>query len=51
MNIKHRWISIFDFETKKKKRKKIVTSINIDDFPIAIDNDFFIDYYRLLSIC
>ena len=32
------------------KGKKVVTSINIDDFPIEIDNYFFIDSYRLLSI-
>ena len=25
---------------KSKKKKKVVTSINIDDFPIEIDNDF-----------
>ena len=33
--------------------KKVVTSINVDDFPIEIDNYFLsvtIDSYRLLSI-
>ena len=38
------------------KEKKFVTSINIEDFPIAIDDDFnrlfsiTIDSYQLLSI-
>ena len=27
-----------------------MTFINIDDFPMEIDDDFFIDYYRLLLI-
>ena len=27
-----------------------MTSINIDDFPMEIDNDFFIDSYHLLPI-
>ena len=27
-----------------------MTSINIADFPIEIDNEFFIDSYRMLSI-
>ena len=32
--------------------KKVVTSINIDDFPIEIDDGFLsivLDYYRFLS--
>ena len=32
------------------KKTKAVTSTGIDDFPIEIDNDFFIDYYRFPSI-
>ena len=31
-------------------KKKVVTLINIDDFPIEINDDFFIDYYPFLSI-
>ena len=31
-------------------KEKVVTSINVDDFPIKIDDDLFIDSYRLLSI-
>ena len=31
-------------------KEKVGTSINIDDFPIEIDDDLFIDSYRLLSI-
>ena len=31
-------------------KEKVVTSINVDDFPIEIDDDLFIDSYRLLSI-
>ena len=30
-------------------KEKVVTSINVDDFPIEMD-DLFIDSYRLLSI-
>ena len=55
MNIEHQTSMNIDFRFrngKKKKRKKIVTSINIDDFPIAIDNDFLsitIDCYRSVN--
>ena len=45
MNIDYRYRSI-----EIDKEEKVVSSINIDDFPIEIDNDFFIDSYRLLSI-
>ena len=45
MNIDYRYRSI-----EIDKEEKVVSSINIDDFPIDIDNDFFIDSYRLLSI-
>ena len=45
MNIDYRYRSI-----EIDKEDKVVSSINIDDFPIEIDNDFFIDSYRLLSI-
>ena len=45
MNIDYRYRSI-----EIDKEGKVVSSINIDDFPIEIDNDFFIDSYRLLSI-
>ena len=38
-----------DFQCRSMK-KKVVTLINIDDFPIEINDDFFIDYYRFLSI-
>ena len=31
-------------------KEKVVTSINVDDFPIEIDDDLFIDSNRLLSI-
>ena len=45
MNIDYRYRSI-----EIDKEEKVVSSINIDDFPIEIDNNFFIDSYRLLSI-
>ena len=45
MNIDYRYRSI-----EIDKEEKVVSSINIDDFPIEIDNDFFIDSYRLVSI-
>ena len=45
MNIDYRYRSI-----EIDKEEKVMSSINIDDFPIEIDNDFFIDSYRLLSI-
>ena len=45
MNIDYRYRSI-----EIDKEEKVVSSINIDDFPIEIDNDFYIDSYRLLSI-
>ena len=35
-----------DFRYQSIKIEKVVTSIDIDDFPIEIDNDF----YRFLSI-
>ena len=40
MNIDYRYRSI-----EIDKEEKVVSSINIDDFPIEIDNDFFIDSY------
>ena len=46
MNIDFRYRSI-------EIDKKVVTSINIDDFQIEVDNDFLsitIDSFRLLSI-
>ena len=46
----NRWlILISDINRWKSKKKKVVTSIDIDDFPIEIDNDFLsipIDCYR-----
>ena len=47
----NRWlISISDINRSKSTKEKVVTSINIDDLPIEIDNDFFVDYYRFLAI-
>ena len=43
MNIDFRYRSI-------EIEEKVVTSINIDDFQIEVDNVFFIDYYRFRSI-
>ena len=34
------WYQSMDMNQKKKK---VVTLINIDDFPMEIDNDFLID--------
>ena len=31
-------------------KNKVVTLINIDDFPIEINDDFFIDSYQSLFI-
>ena len=39
----------FRYQSKEIEKKKVVTSINIDGFPIEIDNDFLsipIDCYR-----
>ena len=37
----NRWlISISDINRSKSTKEKVVTSINIDDLPIEIDNDF-----------
>ena len=44
MNIDYRYRSI-----EIDKEEKVVSSINIDDFPIEIDNDFLsipVDCYR-----
>ena len=35
---------------RNRQRKIVVTSINIDAFAVEIDDDFFIDCYRLLWI-
>ena len=39
----------FWYRSIEVDREKVVTSIIIDDFPIEIETDFFIDYYRFLS--
>ena len=36
----------FWYQSIEIDKKKVVTSIIIDDFPIEIDDDFFIDCYR-----
>ena len=50
IDIDRRLISISDINRWKSIKKKVLTSINIDEFPIEIDNDFFTDSHRLLSI-
>ena len=49
----NRYLSMIDidfrYQSKEIEKKKVVTSINIDGFPIEIDNDFLsipIDCYR-----
>ena len=52
IDIDGRLILISDIIRWKSIKKKVVTSINIDDFPIEIDNDFLsipIDCYRFLK--
>ena len=49
IDIDRRLISIFDINRWKSIKKKVLTSINNDDFPIEIYNDFLsvpIDCYR-----
>ena len=40
----------FQYRSIEIDKEKVVTLINVDDFPIEIDDDLFIDSYRLLSI-
>ena len=42
--------SDFLYRSIEIDKEKVVTSINVVDLPIEIDDDLFIDSYRLLSI-